>query len=171
MHLNVSARLAVAEPLLPVGHEVARAQFELQKGRIVERSAAAAGDLRQRRNAGQWMVSGSGFEAAWELSTGQLVRYTVEGRDLINEGGRVNFWRAPVDNDYGAGTPELYAEWRDPLANVAPPTHAIRTDKDGSASIVFNYTLLGGDARYTQQFTVHGDGSIEVTNALRAVRW
>ncbi|MGB2384758.1 MAG: DUF4981 domain-containing protein, partial [Flavobacteriales bacterium] len=58
VHLNVSARLAVAEPLLPVGHEVARAQFELQKGRVVERSAAAAGDLRQQRNAGQWMVSG-----------------------------------------------------------------------------------------------------------------
>ena len=115
------------------------------------------------------MVSGSGFEAAWDLSTGRLVRYTVEGHDLINEGGRVNFWRAPVDNDYGAGTPELYAEWRDPLANAAPPTHVIRTGKNETASIIFDYTLLGGDARYTQEFTVHGNGSIKVTNELRAV--
>lgn len=169
VHLNVSARLAVAEPLLPVGHEVARAQFELQKGLAVERSAVAAGELRQQRNAGQWMVSGSWFVAAWDLSTGRLERYTVEGYDFITEGGRVNFWRAPVDNDYGAGTPELYAEWRDPLANAEPPTHTIRTGKNGTASIVFEYSLLGGDARYTQQFTVHADGSIEVTNELRAV--
>jgi beta-galactosidase len=81
----------------------------------------------------------------------------------------VNFWRAPVDNDYGAGTPELYAEWRDPLAHAEPPTHTIHTDKTGTASIDFEYTLLDGDARYTQQFTVHGNGSIEVTNELRAV--
>lgn len=169
VHLNVSARLAAAEPLLPVGHEVARAQFELQKGRVIERSAAAAGDLRQQRNAGQWMVSGSGFEAAWDLSTGRLVRYTVEGRDLITEGAQVNFWRAPVDNDYGAGTPELYAEWRPPLSNAKAPTHVIRPHKDGSASIVFESMLLGSDALCTQQFTVHGDGSIEVTNALQAL--
>jgi beta-galactosidase len=161
--------LAVAEPLLPVGHEVARAQFELQKSRVVERSAAAAGDLRQQRHGEQWMVSGNGFEAAWDLKTGRLKHYTVKGHDLISEGGRVNFWRAPVDNDYGAGTPELYAEWRDPLAIAEPPTHAIRTNKDGSASIVFDYTLLSGNARYTQQFTVRGDDSIEVTNELRAV--
>ena len=115
------------------------------------------------------MVSGSGFEAAWDLSTGRLVRYTVEGRDLITEGAQVNFWRAPVDNDYGAGTPELYAEWRPPLSNAKAPTHVIRPHKDGSASIVFESMLLGGDARYTQQFTVHGDGSIEVTNTLQAV--
>ena len=29
--------------------------------------------------------------------------------------------------------------------------------------------MLGGDARYTQGFTVHGDGSIEVSNELRAL--
>ena len=169
VHLNVSARLAVAEPLLPVGHEVARAQFELQKGRIIKRSAATAGNVRQERTASQWQVSGSGFEAAWDLSTGRLVRYTVEGHDLINEGGRVNFWRAPVDNDYGAGTPELYAEWRNPLAKAEPPTHTIRTGKNETASIIFDYSLLGGDGQYAQEFTVHGNGSIEVTNELRAV--
>ena len=114
------------------------------------------------------MVSGSGFEAAWDLSTGRLVRYTVEGRDLINEGGRVNL-AAPVDNDYGAGTPELYAEWRDPLAKAEPPTHTIRTGKNETASIIFDYSLLGGDGQYAQEFTVHGNGSIEVTNELRAV--
>ena len=169
VHLNVSARLAVAEPLLPVGHEVARAQFELQKAQNVEQAAIKTSPLREQRHAEQWVVSGDGFAAAWDLRTGRLIRYTFEGHDLITEGGRVNFWRAPVDNDYGAGTPELYAEWRDPLANADPPTHAIRTHDDGSVSIAFNHTLLGGDARYTQEFVVWGDGSIEVANQLRAV--
>ncbi len=169
VHLNVSARLALEEPLLPMGHEVARAQFELQTKPPVERLIVQSGALHQQHNAGQWTVSGSGFEAAWDLETGRLERYTVEGQDLITEGGRVNFWRAPVDNDYGAGTPKLYAEWRDPIASSGPPTHAIRTHKSGSTSILFNFTLLGGDASYTQECVVHTNGSIEFTNELRAI--
>ncbi len=169
VHLNVSARLAITEPLLPSGHEVARAQFELQRERPVERSPAEAGALSQRRTAEEWVVSGQDFEAAWDLRTGRLIRYASGGQNLIMEGGEVNFWRAPVDNDYGAGTPELYAEWRDPFASAGPLKHAIRTLNDGSATVVFDRTFLRGDANYMQEFTVRRDGSIEVTNEMRAV--
>ena len=32
--------------------------------------------------------------------------------EFIKEGGHFNFWRAPVDNDYGANTPVKYNEWK-----------------------------------------------------------
>ena len=152
----------------PRGREVARAQLELQ--RVASSSVQLPRQGTYARNA---LLHNGRFPAVALKSLGPVNRPVGalhSRRPRPHQRRRPGeFWRAPVDNDYGAGTPELYAEWRNPLAKAEPPTHTIRTGKNETASIIFDYSLFGGDGQYAQEFTVHGNGSIEVTNELRAV--
>ena len=47
------------------------------------------------------------------LERGFIESYTFQGEQLLKNSAKLNFWRAPVDNDYGANTPNIYKEWKD----------------------------------------------------------
>ena len=172
---NVSAELVNAEPLLPAGHEVAQAQFLMQSPEILApgiRSGIAG--LKVERGRDQWVIGGDNFEVAIDVVHGRILRYQVQGVNLVLEGGDVGFWRAPVDNDYGAGTPVRYAEWREPFQDEggaeAKVEFKVLERSASRVALQFTHAMLGGDASLTQTVEVGSDGAIDVHNELRAIK-
>ena len=53
----------------------------------------------------QVVYSGKNFKAVFDKKSGLLVSYQYNGAEYIlnGQGLHPNFWRAPIDNDYGAG--------------------------------------------------------------------
>ena len=45
-----------------------------------------------------------------------------------------NFWRAPTDNDFGAGLQRKYAAWKNPELKLTSLKHAIENDQAGLSS-------------------------------------
>lgn len=57
-------------------------------------------------------VKGENFEVMFSYLSGGLTSYRYEGVELMKGNIRPNFWRAPVDDDYGNCMPYRYAQWK-----------------------------------------------------------
>jgi beta-galactosidase/beta-glucuronidase len=91
------------------GFEAARAQFPLLPAswRILPAGGAR---LHVREEARQLLVSGETFDLSFDLGSGMLTRYAWQDVQLVQNGPRINLWRAPTDNDQGFGS--AAAAWR-----------------------------------------------------------
>jgi beta-galactosidase/evolved beta-galactosidase subunit alpha len=110
--LTLSFRLAAAVSWAGAGHEVAWAQVELWPPAPSAEGAAAEPAVGVARHAlrtgrqpaitetsGSVALTGEDFQIDLDRSTGRIVRWVFRGQDLLTLGPRLNFWRAPIDND------------------------------------------------------------------------
>ncbi|MDE6204665.1 MAG: DUF4981 domain-containing protein, partial [Duncaniella sp.] len=103
--LNVAYALRQASPLLDAGTVVAREQLRLSP---VPNSMAQFSDtpvVNINRRSETLDINGKNFTVSFDNNSGFISRYEVDGRNMLKEGAMItpNFWRAPTDNDYGAG--------------------------------------------------------------------
>ena len=57
------------------------------------------------------VVKGEGFEIKFDQDL-QMVSWVSEGLELLNEGPKPNFWRAPTDNDFGNNLDKRAHYWQ-----------------------------------------------------------
>ena len=109
----------------------------------------------------QLVVRGSAVELVFDKADGIVKSWKVKGKDLVDPsfGLRPNFWRAPIDNDYGNDAPHRTAYFKEPGKPAS-----VQAAKDHGTVII---TVSGKDVRATELYTVYPDGtlSIEVKTA------
>lgn len=156
--LNVAYRLKRAESLLAAGTTVARQQFNLL-------------NVWQSDCAGVLPIDASlpSVDVEFDSATGFMKRYAVNGVDYLQEGAQLtpNFWRAPTDNDYGAGLQRRYAVWKNPSLRLVSLTD--ETDAQGLRHVTANYEMpesIGGSLTLT--YIINNVGEIKVTQAFTA---
>ena len=166
--LNVKALLKNAEALLPENYQIAYEQFQLNTIEVKEPTEAIS-EVKLKTEGDVLIVSGTNFEINFNKAKGELVNYSFNGNSLIEKGPQVNFWRAPNDNDYGARTQNKFAEWKNAAKNVEVQTTVKKVSKN-KISISFTKDLFKGDATFEQIFTIDGNGVVEVSNKLNAIK-
>lgn len=120
--LNIFFKLRKAETLLPAGHIVSRNQLVVQPYKNLEQSIDNVRGIKTGTDAlairdndvNYLIVEGENFRLDFDKHDGYLCRYEMKGIQLMEEGGKLkpNFWRAPTDNDLGAGLQMKYAAWK-----------------------------------------------------------
>ncbi|MCC8118858.1 MAG: DUF4981 domain-containing protein [Bacteroidales bacterium] len=161
-HLNVEYKLKEAEPLLEAGHVVAKQQFELAKGHVCSGSencpmTKTANIPSIKRADGKIILSDANFEIVFDQVSGYLTSYVVDGVQLLESPLRPNFWRAPTDNDYGAGTHRKYEAWRQPEMKLV----SINAEPgDGVVNVTAKYEMPGVKGNLTLAYRVNGRGEI-----------
>jgi beta-galactosidase len=166
--LNVSAVLKQDEPLLKAGYVVAYEQFKFQEGTVA--IPAKSTDAVSYKKEGDILnVIGEAFKLAFNQKTGTLTDYTFNNKNLLTKGPEVNFWRAPIDNDYGAGTQIKFKAWKDASTSGTVST-AVKQISKSDVQIVFTRDLFDGDAQIIVTYLVNGNGAVKVTNALKAIK-
>lgn len=88
-----------------------------------------------------------------------LQQYAKNGKQVLKENLQPNFWRAPIDNDFGAQIQRKLSVWRAAGYNRILKNVEIK-EKNKSVSVIFNYRLPDVAADYIQSYTVNADGSI-----------
>lgn len=166
--LNVSAVLKADEPLLKSGYVVAYEQFKLQKGNVLLPEKATE-FLSYQRKGDIITAKGKDFEIIFDEKKGNLTDYTYKNKRLLKSGPQVNFWRAPTDNDYGAGTQRKYKAWKDAGTSELVTT-LIKQLSKSELQLSFTRYLFDGDAKLTETFLVNGNGAVKVTNELKAIK-
>ena len=82
--------------------------------------------------------------------------------DLIKSSPHLNFWRAPIDNDYGNGLPERSAAWK--IASNKRTFVDLKIEKLGKTiTVKTNYKLNNIKSDYSMVYVVHPNGKIEVS--------
>lgn len=171
MFLNVEFALKNPASLLPAGYVVAHQQLVLPSAMVPAKAAMTAGSNTGSVSVSQMLacyeMSAQGMTVTVNRRTGMIDYLDVNGKAMLADGQSVspNFWRAPTDNDYGAGLQNRFAAWRNPGYKVESVSMDADTSGD-SASVVARMRLNGVDAVLTLAYTLYNNGELTVREHL-----
>lgn len=153
--------------LIPAGWVVARDQFVVNNYASVKLGNANPAKLVETDS--EIKVSGRGFNATFDRATGVMTSYKFKGTEYINDsfGPRPFFWRAPLDNDYGARMPKTLDAWH--KASYQDLKAENVTITEGAATVVsYTYNYPEAGAVWNVKYTIYNDGKIKVDNHFDA---
>ena len=142
--LNIDFRLKKAEPLMEAGQIVAYAQLAVKEkkccGHCADNMAKAQdgkkvkAKLIDKKGEQDITVTTPDLTVKVNRTTGLISEYTYRGKSLLGEGGTLkpNFWRAPTDNDFGAGLQKKFQVWKNPVMNLK----GVAVEKDKKANTI-----------------------------------
>ena len=104
----------------------------------------------------QIVVRGQKVELVFNKEWGCVKSWKVGGKDVVDPefGIRPNFWRAPIDNDYGNFAPERTSIYKEAWKPVAVKAE----EADGTVRII----VKGKGVRASEVWTVFPDGTIKI---------
>jgi beta-galactosidase len=169
-----SAKTVYPTDLIPVGHEVAYEQFQLpMQSQAPE--VSPKGKLTLSSDTKTVEITGDHFTVAFDLMKGELNSLVFEGSEMLNQGNGLvpNFWRAPTDNDFGNGLDKRCKVWRKAgEQRVVTASKVIQiSNSQVQVTLLFDLIGLNGEkiANYVTEYTIFGDGNIEVANKFSAI--
>ena len=171
-HLDVAYTLREAEPMLEAGYTVAAQQFELAKGHHcagscpMTKTATVPNIVRNdRSNTAVITGNATDFSVGFDKVTGFLTNYEVNGQEMILEPLRPNFWRAPIDNDYGANLQRKLGVWMNPELKLDNLDIA---EGDGAVNVTATYTMPSVSGKLTIAYRINDRGEIYATEKFDA---
>ena len=114
------------------------------------------------------LIQGDQFRAVFSKSDHQLKSYVFDNVELIDEGPRPSFWRAPVDNDEGGGRRSFAHRWReaglDSLTVIPVDLSAEHLSLD-TVRIVSDIKLKGhyDIIQYHTEYLFCADGTVDMS--------
>ena len=175
--LNVKYVQKQREGLIPAGHIVAKDQLVLNAYKAPAMTLQNVTDMNIQTalpriddaNSQCVMIEGENFNIQFAKADGFMDKYMVDGLDMIKEGAKLtpNFWRAPTDNDFGAGLQQKYAVWKNPKFKLA----SLKSEmKDGLAVVSAEYEMPSVSAGTKLQLTyeINNRGAVKVNQKLVA---
>ncbi len=105
----------------------------------------------------QLVVRSSRAELVFDKADGYVKSWKVDGKDVVDPsfGLRPNYWRAPVDNDYGSGEPLRSLAYKHPEKPVL-----VNAEKRADGSVAIR--LTGKGVRKSEVYTFYADGSLKL---------
>lgn len=168
--LNIVYTLKKEEPFLPAGYDQADEQLIVQSKAAAVDVAPAKGKFTIVENGKSVTVKGGAFEANFDFESGVLSSYKIGKETVISEGPKPSFWRAPNDNDIGAGINKSFRMWRNAYDAGKVTDAAVKDNGNGTVTVTIKKSLLNGDATTEQTFTIDTKGNIKVSNSFTAVK-
>lgn len=148
--------------ILPIkaGFEVAKGEFPLIENDYFT-TQQQEGTLEIHENEDNITVSSNGvsYEFQSHNQWQGLSKFTQNGKNVLKGLPRLNFWRAPTDNDFGAWDQYNLRIWE--VAN-----HHIRYNylghetNDGTVRVKYECKLQGIEAKVNMTYTINKDGSL-----------
>ena len=165
--INIFIKLKNSEPLIEKDFIIAREQLILNPYKSSINFIPNSKELSFFEDENKVFVTGKTFKFEFDKSTARIASYSVDGKEIIQKGGNINFWRPPTDNDYGAKTPSLYIEWKDAFDNNFSRATTVKKDKKtGGLLINCITTILNEHAKLNQQYQINTIGEIHIINEL-----
>lgn len=176
--LNIDFRLKEAEPLLTAGQVMAYAQLP------VVTKQACSGDCSKMLALGHGKkkmklaakknnvvaVTTPNLTFKIDRSTGLISEYAYNGKSLLGEGGTLkpNFWRAPTDNDMGAGLQKKFKAWKNPQMNLKN-IDVKKDKKTNSVTILTSFDMPEVQGQMDITYVVFANtGAVKVTEDFKA---
>lgn len=170
--LNIKARLKNDWTILNAGSELAAEQFKLPFFVPAPVMAVASmPELSIDETEQSVMLSGEGFVITFDKSAGVMSSYKRGEQELLESGPVPNFWRAPIDNDFGNDLHHRSRVWRE-AGKTRQVADVKVTRKTGQqADVFFRFDLVNeaGEkiAAYQSLYSVYGSGDVVVDNRFR----
>ena len=173
--LNVTYKLKAAETLMPAGSTVAYDQLTIRPytAKALELKNQKASNLDivvpviKDNDHNYLIVEGENFIIEFNKHNGYLSRYEADGMQLLNPEAQLtpNFWRAPTDNDYGAGLQHRYAVWKNPGLKLTSLKQSIENEQ---AIVQAEYEMKAVKGKLFLTYVINNEGAVKVTQKMEA---
>lgn len=168
--LNIYASTKEEANLVPKGHIVAAEQITVPVLAASANESTAKTKLKIEKGGGKITVSGQDFSAEFSTTNGNLEQLTAGGNDMLIQGLVPDFWRAPIDNDFGNNLHNRSKIWRE--AGDRKSKVKVKAKKQADHIAVNAEMMLldqeGNEiAEFTTVYEVYDNGEIRVTNSLQ----
>ena len=170
--LNVEFRLKEAQPLLEKDWMVAHEQFQLTEYTYptVEAVAAVEGaPVSEDVHLACLILKGGDLTVTWNRWNGWIEYIDVNDTPMMEKGYALkpNFWRAPTDNDFGAGLQRRFIDWKEPDLRLSKD--GLKWGKEGNNMVVTaEYELGKLEATLVMKYILTADGQLIVNQSLKA---
>ena len=176
--LNIDFRLKNAEPLLTAGQVVAYAQLPVVTKQACEGDCSkllAEGHGKKKmklaaKKDNVIAVTTPNLTFKLDRTTGLISEYAYNGKSMLGEGGTLkpNFWRAPTDNDMGAGLQKKFKVWKNPQMNLK--NIDVKKDKKANTvTIVTSFDMPEVQGQMDITYLVFANtGAVKVTENFKA---
>ena len=162
--VNFEFRSREAQPLIDKGQVLARQQFVAQCYPFPEiKVQPVESDLSCEETTSYVKLETAGTTLTIGKESGLIDYLDVDGEPMLLDRRSVTpeFWRAPTDNDYGAGLQRRFAVWKDPQLKVAD------FKVDGN-TVTVGFDMPDVKGRLTMTYTLNAEGEVIVRQQLKA---
>ncbi len=173
--LQVMATLKNAEVLLERGILVAQSEFALTSPVLTDFTCEQTSTIEVKTLGVEVSISNEKFNVVFNKISGELVTLDYGFGNIIKDSPSANFWRAPMDNDFGFKMPEKWEVWKiasqtQQLINFSafstskPEKKLTKGKIKGSYAVVetqYHLAEVGGNSLISYQ--INGEGEIKIT--------
>ena len=176
--VNFEFSSAKGAPLIDAGQVVARRQFVISRYAFPKLGTEVAKAGKGGKGV-QAKVSRQETDSYIRLTAGMvsltvgkrtgLIDYIdIDGQPMLVDRRSVEpeFWRAPTDNDYGAGLQKKMAVWKNPAMRLQGLD--VDSTGDGSARLVATFDMPAVKATLTMTYVLSPEGAITVRQQMEA---
>lgn len=173
--LNLDFVLKKAEPMLDAGYAVAREQFVVNPYTFPTMESVLAVtsgkyDTRkvEKEEKVAWVTLSAGnASVTFNHWNGWIDYLDVDGKPMLEEGYAItpDFWRAPTDNDYGAGTQRKLHAWKNPEMKMKS-FKVVENEGKAEKGVEVVYDMPSVEATLTMTYTLTPAGELVVNEAM-----
>jgi beta-galactosidase len=142
------------------GFEVAKEEFALEIYNQYFTAVNSQGTLNKNIQGDRAIITSGNVEYVFSLRDGRsLLGMRSAGMNVFRELPRLNFWRAPIDNDFGSGEQYNLRLW-DAAGHNVIYTYKGTEENENGISFSYRAKLRGIEAFVDIVYTVNNDGSL-----------
>ncbi len=165
--LDVAYKLKKAKQLIPAGHVLAEDQLTIQPYRHFDASISSGKQAVQvYEDLVHLVLTTEETRISFDKRNGWISRITMDGLEMLEYGYTLkpNFWRAPTDNDMGAGLQNRFKAWKNP--EMKKKEFKVEA-KDNNVRVTVHYELPALAAQLEMIYDIDYEGEIRITEALK----
>ncbi|MDR6241154.1 glycoside hydrolase family 2 TIM barrel-domain containing protein [Aureibacter tunicatorum] len=168
--LNFTASLKENDGLLTKGFQVAFEQMKLPvyQPYTASNTESEIESIKLKESKQEAELSNDLFSIHFDKNSGYLNSYQINGEEMITLAPRPNFWRAPIDNDYGFKGPKRDKQWKEASQNQTFKYWKISKLSDHTYEVKTIHELAEVNTTFETTYTIHGNGQIDVKGRFNA---
>lgn len=152
-------------PLVAKSQVMSRQQVVVQDYKFDNVETAQKGNIAMEETNSYVKVSAGKMTVTVGKHTGMIDYLDVDGEPVLKfrESMKPEFWRAPTDNDYGAGLQKKFSAWKNPEMRLVSFDKSVAKD---SVVLTAKFDMPGVKAQLVMGYKVNAAGEVVVTEKM-----
>ncbi|QTE22208.1 glycoside hydrolase family 2 TIM barrel-domain containing protein [Polaribacter cellanae] len=166
--VNITYHIKNDEPFLPKGYKIASEQLSLEGSWKNDISVKGANRMNVENGTSKITFKSDKTSITFDKNTGLIAGYTFNNQNILKENTQIhpNFWRAPNDNDMGAGFQKKFLAWKNPMKEAKLTNWDYATTADNKVVVKANYTLPTVHSKLALTYEINSNGEINIEQSI-----
>ncbi|PLX01868.1 MAG: beta-galactosidase, partial [Marinilabiliales bacterium] len=156
------------EPLLGKNFQIAKEQISLGFTPYINTGKVnRPDDLEISQSNGKLVVETERIKLVFDTLTGFMESFHLNGKEIIDDKVKPDFWRAPTDNDFGNGMDKRQAIWRTDGKNAELISLDWEITESYKVKIISEFLLPESRSFLNLEYIVWGNSKVDVSMSFK----